>query len=159
MTDAEREAAQLLREIAEERRAAQRRGLFLGARIAAASISVAVGGMLLVGDPHTRAAPFFLAVVLATHYGSQFKCAKEAAWLAALGSAPIVLFLGIDKGAPISWQITNAATLAAIATLAHLKYPPARPTYLAGSVRPFRYLRLRRAPSPRSEIRRKVATL
>jgi hypothetical protein len=159
MTDAERETVQLLREIAEERRTDRRRGLFLGALIAAVSISVAVGGMLLVGDSHTRAAPFFLAVVLATHYGSQFKCEKEAAWFAALGSVPIVLFLGIEKDAPVSWQIVNAATLAAIASLSHLICPPARPIYPAGFARPSRHLRPRRGLSPRAEMDNKLAPL
>lgn len=130
MTEAEREAIQLLREIAKQRHGSMRRGL----GIAGCTVLCALGAVLMVGDPIVRAAPFSLAVVLAIHYGNQLKCGKEAAWLSVLGSIPMVLFFGIEKSATLAWMITNVGTLGAIASLAHLTRHPSgliRPAWLA----------------------------
>jgi peptidoglycan/LPS O-acetylase OafA/YrhL len=114
----------------------RRQHTYMGLAIALIAVSAALGFVLLLNDHIFRATPFFFAVVLAIHYGARLKCEREAAWLSALGSFPIVVLFGLTKHADTTWYIGNSAFLAAIATLAHFKYPAARPVHSAWLARP-----------------------
>ncbi len=147
MTEAERAAALLLREIAGKRRSARRKGLLRGSVIAAAAVAVAVVLESLLGS-QAHFFPTCLAVVLAIRYGVRLDCEREAAWLTLIGTAPMLVYFGMYKKGDF-WAVLAVATLAAVASLGHLRYPPAASTHRARLARRFRLLRGRQAAAVR----------